>query len=112
MNYHIAVCVERPITGREGFVITAINQESAVRAAELVLHRIGYVGGDSFPDACRRAAMMERDEPHAWGVLPESARMPHGEAIAKLEHAIQASELDADQYDADLNKMHRLDVMK
>ncbi len=69
--YYVAVCVD--VRGeRVGMVVHADTLSKAVRFAETIPNRIGYVGGDSFDMAVKRAGMMERNEPGAWGHLPES----------------------------------------
>ncbi len=67
--HHIAVCVDSKQFGRIGFVISAESDSAAVKRAESFCNRIGYVGGDDFTTAVKRAGMMERDEAGAWGPL-------------------------------------------
>lgn len=73
--HHVAVCVNSPL-GRIGFVISAESQSAATKRAESFSNRIGYVGGDDFQTAIRRAGMMERNEPGGWG--PLSSDCTHG----------------------------------
>lgn len=68
MLYHVAVCLQVR-SERAGVVLSAETESKALRHAETFTNRIGYVGGDNFQTAVKRAGMMERNEPGAWGSL-------------------------------------------
>ncbi len=67
--HHVAVCVDAGTLGRIGFVVSDATISAAVKRAESFSNRVGYVGGDDFQIAVKRAGMMERDEKGAWGPL-------------------------------------------
>lgn len=79
---HLAVCLT--IRGeRVGIVFSGHSAAKLVQQAETLENRIGFVGGDSFAVALKRAMMMERDEPGAWGPLDDNgfSLMPKGDAL-------------------------------
>jgi hypothetical protein len=66
---HLAICVNTRY-GRAGLVLSGPNEAQLLNWADSTPNRIGYCGAESFELAVRRAGMMERDEPCAWGSLP------------------------------------------
>lgn len=68
---HYSVCFDFG-QGRVACVMSFENEAHANRVLnQRDKHRVGYVGQSSFQEAVIRAGMMERDEPNAWGVIPE-----------------------------------------
>jgi hypothetical protein len=61
MSKHLAVCVNTP-KGRCGFVISASTWEKCEETADRMSNRVGYVGADTFIEALKKAAEMERGE--------------------------------------------------
>ena len=72
--HHISVCVNTRY-GRAGIVLSGPDESKLLNWADSMPNKIGYCGNADFAEAVRRAGMMERDEPGAWGVLspPEEA---------------------------------------
>lgn len=66
--YHLAICVNTRY-GRAGFVLSGTNESKVLNWADSTPNRIGYVLDTDFSRAVKRAGMMERDEPGAWGPL-------------------------------------------
>ena len=75
MTYYMAVCVETRY-GRAGIVVQGESASKVVNFADSIPNRIGYVGGDSFAVAVKRAGMMERNEAGAWGPIAEASDGP------------------------------------
>lgn len=68
MYYHLAICVDTRY-GRAGFVLSGTNRSKILNWADKTPNRIGYVLETDFALAVKRAGMMERNEPGAWGPL-------------------------------------------
>ena len=65
---YVAACVATRY-GRAGVVLHGYNLAQVINIAENLKGKIGYVAGDTFAVAVKRAGMMERNEPGAWGPL-------------------------------------------
>lgn len=67
---YFSICVNTKY-GRCGFIAPYSNSDevSTRRWVDSMSNLIGYVGGCTLPEAIKRAGMMERDEPNAWGVI-------------------------------------------
>jgi len=65
---HLAVCLK--VNGELcGIVLSGPLMVPLLKWAETFENKVGYVGGDTFQIAVKRAGMMERNEIAAWGPL-------------------------------------------